>query len=278
MSDVEVLGYAILALLAASLGALGGIGGALLLVPALVLTGMPPTEAAPLGMVSVAAGSIAAGAPQLRERAVNHRIGVVTELAAVTGAVVGAIMAGLISERALVYVLAGAAAAGAFFGLRPMRAATSPPAPHVHRAATAVGERVGGLAGAYPNGGVAVAYVPRRLPAALGLMTVAGLVAGTAGTSGGFLKTPTETAVMGLPMRVAAATTTFTVGITASAAVLVFAIDGRLDVHTSSAVVAGSLVGGQVGAGLQRSLSDRRVRLVLSVLLLVSAVMLVVRA
>lgn len=272
---MELVEYMLFAMAAAGLGALGGLGGAMLLVPALVLTGMPPAEAAPLGLLSVAAGSIAAAPAQLRDRLVNHRIGIVTELAAVSGAVVGAMIAGVISATALTYVLAAAAALGAALGLRRTR---SPAVAHPACGHADVGERVGALAGAYPGGGGVVPYEPRRLPAALGLMTVAGLIAGTSGTSGGFVKTPTETEVMGLPTRVAAATTTFTVGITASAALIVTALDGRLDLEDALAIIAGSLLGAQIGAGLQRSLPDRAIRRVLSAALVLAAIALVARA
>lgn len=75
---VEVM-PAVILLVAASfgtsaVGALGGLGGALLLVPLLVITGTPASQAAPLGLVSVAAGSIAAGGFQLLDRTVNHRL------------------------------------------------------------------------------------------------------------------------------------------------------------------------------------------------------------
>jgi len=79
-------------------------------------------------------------------------------------------------------------------------------------------------------------------------------------------------------MKVAAATTTFTVGITSSAALLVFALQGRIDVEASALVVVGSLVGGQAGAALQSSMSPSRIRRVLSVLLAIVAVVLVARA
>jgi uncharacterized membrane protein YfcA len=72
---VEALAYARMAGVAAALGALGGLGGAVILVPALVLAGLPAAEAGLLGLLSVAAGSVAAGAHQLRERSINHRLG-----------------------------------------------------------------------------------------------------------------------------------------------------------------------------------------------------------
>lgn len=269
------MGPAVLALLAATLGSLGGLGGAILLVPALVVGGMSASEAAPLGLITVAAASISAGPRQLGDRSVNHRLGVVTELVASTGAVAGAIASDALSDRFLTYLLAVVALAAAIAsasrsGLR------NPPDPESdHRD---VGERVGSIAGAYPLGDEVVPYTPVRLSGGLAFMGIAGFVAGSSGASGGFIKTPAMSELMHVPSRVAAATTTFTVGVTASAALLIYAIQGRIDVEAAALVVVGSLAGGVAGARLQSSISPPVVRRVLSVLLVLVAVVLVVRA
>ena len=272
---MELAGYAVLALCTAGIGALGGLGGAVLLVPALVLTGMPASEAAPLGLLTVAAGSIAAGPRQLSERTVNHRLGIVTELSASTGAVVGALVSGSVSDDVLTYLLAAVAFAAALAGGR-RSGLRNPPDPDCDR--SDVGERVGALAGAYPLGAQVVPYRADRLTSGLGFMGLAGFIAGTAGASGGFIKTPATSELMHVPVKVATSTTTFTVGITSSAALLVFALQGRIDVETSALVIVGSLVGGQLGARLQSSLSPMVIRRVLSVLLVIVALVLVVRA
>ena len=272
---METLGYAILAMFAAGLGTIGGLGGAILLVPALVVTGTPAAEAAPIGLVTVVAGSISAAPRQLVERATNHRVGVATELAASTGAVVGATLAGTVSDRLLTYVLAAVAATAAAISAKPPRHATVPDPRCV---AADIGERIGALAGATPTATGIVPYTARRVPITMGLMWVAGLIAGTSGVSGGFIKTPATSEVMRIPTRVAASTTTFTVGITSSTALLVLAIDGRIDARSCAAAISGSLVGGRLGSTLQSSLSDDAVRAVLCVLLAVVAVILVARA
>lgn len=274
---MEFIGYGVLALVAAALGTLGGLGGAILLVPVLVLTGMSPSDAAPLGLLTVAAGSVAAGPHQLRGRMVNHRLGVVIELAAVVGAIVGALVSGLISEQALIVLLAVVAMGTAVTGLlKRGRSLRNPPDPEC--VASDVGERIGSLDGAYPLGDGVVPYRPRRIPVGLGFMTLAGLVAGTAGVSGGFIKTPALTELMRVPLKVAAATSTFTVGITASAALIVFAIQGRIDVQPSALVITGSLIGGQLGARIQALLPPWLIRRVLSVMLIAVAVSLASRA
>lgn len=259
----------------AALGALGGLGGAVLLVPVLVLTDTPAATAAPLGLLSVAAGSLAATSRQVRERAVNHRLGVTTETAATAGAVAGAVVSGAFSDTVLTYILAATAAAAALAGGR-RKGIRNPPVPGLSR--HHVGERKGTLDAAYPVGDGIAPYSVRRLPLGLAAMTVSGLVAGLAGTSGGFIKTPATSEIMHVPVKVAAATTTFTIGVTSGAAIVVFAIQGRIDVDAGAAVIAGSLVGGWLGAALQAQLSPPVVRRALSVVLVGVAVALVAGA
>lgn len=263
------------AFVTAAVGALGGLGGAVLLVPFLVLTGMSPRLAAPLGLVSVAAGSLAVAAPQLRERTVNHRLGVTTEVAAGVGAVAGALASGTASDallqRFLAVVAVGAAVAG---GRR--KGLRNRPDPALGD--DDVGEHVGELAGAYPLGDEVVPYRARRVGAGVGLFGLAGLLAGMAGASGGFLKTPATSEVMHVPVRVAAATTSFTIGVTAAAGLVVMSVQGRLDLEACAAVCVGSLLGGRVGARLQRHLSPPQVRRLLSVVLVGVGVVLLVRS
>lgn len=264
-----------LAFVTSFVGALGGLGGAVLLVPLLVLTGVSPRAAAPLGLVSVAAGSLAASDRQLRDRVVNHRIGVSAELAASTGAVVGALASGLASDRFLQLVLAGVAfAAGVFGGRR--KGVRNRPDPVLTEAD--VGEHVGRLSGVYRLGEGFVPYRARRLAAGSSLFAASGLLAGLAGASGGFLKTPALSEVMHVPVRVAAATTTFTIGITSAAGLVVFALQGRVELREAAAVCAGALVGGRLGARVQARLSPPQVRRFLSVVLVVVAVVVALRA
>ena len=237
---------------------------------------MSPAEAAPLGLIMVAASSVAAGPRQLRERSVNHRVGVTVELVASSGAVVGAIVSSALSDTFLTYLLAVVAAGAALASVRRKGLRNLPDPECV---ASDVGERVGSLAGAYRlDEDEIVPYEPVRLGAGLGFMSLAGFVAGSAGASGGFIKTPAMTELMHIPGRVAAATTTFTVGVTASAALVIYAIQGRIDVEIASLVVSASLLGGVVGAAIQSSLPPAVTRRLLSALLVLIAVLLVVRA
>lgn len=264
----------VLAFVTSIVGALGGLGGAVILVPLLVLTGTAASVAAPLGLVSVAAGSLAAGARQLDDRVVNHRLGVTMEVFASAGAVAGALGSGVFGDRALEVILGVVAISAAIAGGRRkgMRNLPDPMLTADH-----VGEHRGSLSGVYRLGDAMVPYQARRLPLGAALFTLSGLLAGLSGASGGFVKTPATTEVMHVPVRVAAATTTFTIGVTAAAGLLVFALQGRIDLPVAAAVCAGSILGGGVGAVVQSRLSPPQVRRVLSGVLVVVGLLLLVR-
>lgn len=259
----------------ALLGAIGGLGGAVFLVPLLLLLGVPPTLAAPLGMLSVAAGSLAAGPRQLESGLVHHRLGVTIETTAAAGVIAGAALSLEASRSVFAYTLAAIAVGAALPGLRAATVRHRPQPIFVDEPA---GEWPGTLAGSYLLDDEPVPYQARRLPAGLAAMTIAGVVSGFSGVGGGFIKTPVLREVMAIPVRVAAATSTFTVGITASTALIAFAAQGRIDARAGAAVVLGGLVGGSGGARLQNRLSPVSTRRLVSSLLLGVAAVLVVTA
>ena len=265
---------AVVAAVAATLGALGGLGGATILVPVLVLAGVDPIEAAPLGLLTVAAGSLSAADTQLDEGVVHHRLGVTLETAASAGAIFGAVVSESLSASTLSRVLAVSAIVAAVAGGRRKGMRN---VPQGEFAGEPAGEWPGTLAGAYASPGGPIPYQARRLPLGLGAMAGAGLISGLAGVGGGFIKTPAMSEIMHVPVKVAAATTTFTLGITASAGLIVYATQGRIEAVPSAAVVLGGLAGGLLGARIQQVMAPQRVRRVLSALLIMVGVVLLVR-
>ena len=270
--DLLIVG---LALMTSTVGSIGGLGGAILLVPLLTLGDMTIAEAAPLGLVSVIAGSVAAGRRQTDDGIVNHRFGIVTELGATTGAIVGVLLAGSLSNDTLTYVLAAVAMLAAVGGAWRRGVRWKPDSA---LSAREVGERAGSLAGAYRLNDDVVPYAPTRMSLGVALMAVSGVVTGLAGVGGGFLKTPLSSEVMRLPAKVAAGTSTFTIGLTATTALLLMALDGRVDVSDAALVVLGALAGGTLGSGLQRRMSPPVVRRATAFVLAVISVVLVLRA
>ncbi|MEZ5239426.1 MAG: sulfite exporter TauE/SafE family protein [Microthrixaceae bacterium] len=117
----------------------------------------------------------------------------------------------------------------------------------------------------------------RHVALGLGVSATAGAISGMAGVGGGFLKTPAMSEVMHVPVKVAAATSTFTAGITAASGLLVFAGQGRIELRDSAAVLLGGLVGASLGARLQIGLPAARARIVTGLILLVVAAVVIGR-
>jgi uncharacterized membrane protein YfcA len=106
----------------------------------------------------------------------------------------------------------------------------------------------GRLAGRYREPGrIEQNYAVRRIPLGGGLAGMAGVLSGLLGVGGGFVKVPTMRLVMGVPMRVATATSNFMVGITAASGLLVYFARGDLRPLLAAPVVLGTLLGAQVG-------------------------------
>lgn len=252
------------------LGALAGIGGATLLVPMLLLAGMDVLDAAPLGLLSVAATSLSASTHQLDAGLVHHRLGVTVELVASSFAICGALLSTSMPEVWLARVLGIGAMAGAVFTLA--RRGTRNPADAAFSEDSA-GEWPGTLGGTYHFGGHAVPYLARHVPLGLSVAAVAGAISGMAGVGGGFLKTPAMSEVMHVPVKVAAATATFTAGVTAASGLLVFTGQGRLQVVPGATIVLGALAGAWIGSHIQTRLPASRARLMTgSILIIVSMV------
>jgi len=140
------------------------------------------------------------------------------------------------------------------------------------------GEWPGTLAGQYVSEVGVVPYQAERVPLGMAFAAVAGMVSGLSGVGGGFIKVPTMSEVMRVPVKVAAATSTFTIGITAAVGLTIYALKDRIDVSQVGPVVAGGLLGGVIGAGVQHRLSPVRARRITSLLLGVVGIVVIVRA
>ena len=272
---MEAAAVGLIALITATLGSLGGLGGAVLMVPALVLLGWSPIEAAPPGMAMVAASSFAAASANSRALLVNHRLGVSLEVVASAGAAIGALVSVRVGASGMMVVLGAASiAAGVLSGAR--RGQRNLPDPDARF--EELHDRTGELDSAYIDArGVVVPYRVRRLPLGLAITSAAGVVAGLTGTSGGYIKTPVMSELLHVPVKVAASTTVFMVGVTSSVALAVYASQGRVGVAIGPAVVGG-LLGGRTGASLQRRLPAAMVRRVLAIALIVIGGLLLVRS
>lgn len=236
---------ALLALLGASAGMLGallGVGGGVILVPALSeLFGVPFREAVAVSLVVIVASASASSAAYVERGAADVKVGVVLEVATVAGALLGSSAAGVAPVRTLKLLFASVALySAASLWLR--------------RHATSEAQAVG-------------AYSVRGWAPGLAVSAAAGALSGLLGVGGGVFKMPVMTLAMGLPFKVAAATSNFMIGVTAAAGAYVYWGRGEVNAELAAPVVVGVIAGARLGSGLLLRLPARRLQVAFAGLL-----------
>src|ERR1035437_6993138 len=107
MTPQADLGISAISIAAGLIGALAGVGGGILIIPALTLLfGVDIHLAIGASIVSVIATSSGAAAAYVRDRMTDMRVGMFLELATTTGAVCGALLAAVVAP-AFLFVLLG---------------------------------------------------------------------------------------------------------------------------------------------------------------------------
>lgn len=246
-------------LLAGVIGALAGVGGGILVIPALtILFGVDIRLAIGASIVSVIATSSGAAAAYVKDRITDMRVGMFLELATTTGAVAGALLAAVVAPG-LLYVLLGLVLL--FSAVQQVLRLGEELPPETRVSPTAERFR---LVGSYPDPrlGADVAYAAQRVPLGFAMMAGAGLVSGLLGIGSGALKVLAMDGAMRLPMKVSSATSNFMIGVTAAASAGIYLGRGDVDPTIAVPVALGVLAGATLGARVLPHLSNRSVRLV----------------
>jgi uncharacterized protein len=261
----------VLSALAGFLGALTGLGGGVVVVPALTLIlGVDMKYAIGASLVSVIATSSGAAAAYVREGFSNIRIGMFLEIATTIGAIVGAFLAGRVSTHALAIV----------FGLVLIQAAyqslvRKEPDAGVMVQSDALATRLR-MGGTYPVAGKRVEYGVRNVPGGMGLMFGAGALSGLLGIGSGAVKVIAMDTIMRIPFKVSTTTSNFMIGVTAAASAGLYLERGYIDPRVAMPVMLGVLVGALLGAKVLVNARVRTLRLVFGVVILALAIEMIV--
>lgn len=251
-------------------GSLLGLGGGILIVPLLTLGfGVPLLTAVGVSLVCVIVTSGAAAGVYLERRVANLRLGMTLELFTATGALVGGLVAFLLPERVLELIFTILILYVALTMARRREAASAPSA--AAGASAEAGPRVPAGAGSSsaasppgaqvaPNDGSSVrqvafvdtlsgpGYRVRRVPLGIVGSIFAGLASALLGIGGGLIKVPVMHVIMGVPLRVATATSNLMIGITASASAIIYLLRGGIDPYAAAPAAIGVFVGASVGS------------------------------
>src|SRR6202167_3341791 len=232
-----------LSAVAGFLGALTGLGGGVVVVPALTLAlGVDMKYAIGASLVSVIATSSGAAAAYVKEGFSNIRIGMFLEIATTVGALAGAFLAAFISTKALAVI----------FGLMLLYSAylSRKPRPRAERnlPADPLATRLR-MNGSFPSeeGGTRQ-YNVQSVPTGFSLMFGAGALSGLLGIGSGAVKVLAMDQAMKIPFKVSTTTSNFMIGVTAAATAGVYLSRGYIAPGITMPVMLGVLAGSMIGA------------------------------
>ena len=270
-------------------GSLLGLGGGILIVPLLTLGfGLALIKAVGISLVCVIVTSGAAAGVYLERRVANLRLGMTLELFTASGALVGGLIAFLLPPRLLELLFGGLLVYVAVTMARrrePERSATDTPAGEADAADPEPIDDTDRHVDTAPEGDTSFAatlsgpgYHVHRLGFGIVGSLVAGVVSALLGIGGGLVKVPVMHVVMGVPLRVATATSNLMIGITASASAIIYLLRGGIDPYVAAPTAIGVFVGASIGSRAAHRIDLRVLRGLFVVILLYTAWQMLQRA
>jgi uncharacterized membrane protein YfcA len=121
-------------------------------------------------------------------------------------------------------------------------------------------------------------YRVRRIPFGMAGSVGAGVVSALLGIGGGLIKVPVMHVVMGVPFRVAVATSNLMIGITASASAIIYLLRGGIDAYVAAPTAIGVFLGASLGSRIAHRIDLRILRGLFVVILLYTAWQMLQRA
>jgi hypothetical protein len=234
----------IVSISAGFLGALTGLGGGIVVTPALtLLLGVDIRYAIGASLVSVIATSSGAASAYVRDGLSNIRIGMFLEMATTIGAICGAFLASKTPTNALAILFGAVLLHSAWQVIQAKRQQkqeqeTDPLCKALR------------LNGFFRTSEGTFDYRVSHAKSGFGLMYVAGVLSGMLGIGSGALKVIAMDRIMGIPFKVSTATSSFMIGVTGVASAAIYLKRGYIHPLIALPVMLGVLGGSMVGARL----------------------------
>ncbi len=268
-------------------GSLLGLGGGILIVPLLTLGfGVPLRGAVAVSLVSVIVTSSAGAGVYLQRHVANLRLGMVLELFTASGALIGGLVAFILPVQALEGLFAALMAWVAMSMIRrrdPPRSAAAVPVPVPPRPDGDGPRPEAALAPMEPSEVPATAarsfadrlggdgYQVHRLPVGMAGSVGAGVISALLGVGGGIIKVPLMHLVLGVPLRVATATSNMMIGVTATSSAVIYLLRDEIDPFVAGPTAVGVFLGASLGSRVAHRIDVRVLRWLFVVMLVYTA-------
>ena len=267
---VEILEFMLIAVLAGFLGSLVGLGGGIIITPALtILFGFDIKYAIGASIVAVIATSSGSAIAFVKDHVSNMRVGMLLEVFTTAGGVVGALMAGVFSSK-LLYIFFSLILLNSFYGMLKKTGLITKVKKEEEKVENDKYADKYKLNSTYYDKatGETVKYNVTNVPQGSLVMFGAGFASGLLGIGSGAFKVVALDTYMKLPIKVSTATSNFMMGVTATASALIYFFNGTINPVVAAPIAIGTLIGSRTGAKVMQRLDAKYIRYIFLPILL----------
>ena len=267
---VEILQFMLIAVLAGFLGSLVGLGGGIIITPALtILFGFDIKYAIGASIVAVIATSSGSAIAFVKDHVSNMRVGMLLEVFTTAGGVVGALMAGGFSSK-LLYIFFSLILLNSFYGMLKKTGLITKLKKEEEKVENDKYADKYKLNSTYYDKatGETVKYNVTNVPQGSLVMFGAGFASGLLGIGSGAFKVVALDTYMKLPIKVSTATSNFMMGVTATASALIYFFNGTINPVVAAPIAIGTLIGSRTGAKVMQRLDAKYIRYIFLPILL----------
>ena len=267
---VEILQFMLIAVFAGFLGSLVGLGGGIIITPALtILFGFDIKYAIGASIVAVIATSSGSAIAFVKDHVSNMRVGMFLEVFTTAGGVVGALMAGVFSSK-LLYIFFSLILLNSFYGMLKKTGLITKLKKEEEKVENDKYADKYKLNSTYYDKatGETVKYNVTNVPQGSLVMFGAGFASGLLGIGSGAFKVVALDTYMKLPIKVSTATSNFMMGVTATASALIYFFNGTINPVVAAPIAIGTLIGSRTGAKVMQRLDAKYIRYIFLPILL----------
>ena len=271
---IEIIQFIIIAVLAGFLGSLVGLGGGIIITPALtILFGIDIKYAIGASIVAVIATSSGSAIAFVKDHVSNMRVGMLLEVFTTAGGIVGALMAGIFSSK-LLYIFFSLILLNSFYGMLKKTGLINKGKREEDKVENDKYADKYKLNSTYYDKatGETVKYNVTNVPQGSLVMFGAGFASGLLGIGSGAFKVVALDTYMKLPIKVSTATSNFMMGVTATASALIYFFNGTINPAIAAPIALGTLIGSRTGAKVMQRLDAKYIRYIFLPILLFTIV------
>lgn len=246
---------------AGTMGAILGIGGGMIVTPIVtMLFGLDIKYAIGASIIAVIATSSGSTIAFLRDDVLNLRVAMFLEIATTIGAILGAILTGIVSADILYFLFGCLLIFSSWNMYRKLRGNNEV----LNRAKPDKLAAKFKLNSSYYDKNLKkqIDYQVENIPGGFAIMLGAGLASGMLGIGSGAFKVMAMDNAMKMPLKPSSATSNLMMGVTAAASATVYFFNGSIRPDIAVPLSLGILVGAAIGSRIMQILPSRIIRMV----------------